>query len=516
MQSFLHAQTLNDGKKLLWNESFVKAVETFKNITAQTNAPEAWYYFGETYFQKGVLDSAKMAFQKGIDAKPEYGLNYIGLAKVYFNGKNIPEGENNISQALKIADDKDIKLIQAVAEAYISGGKDISIKAKPFLDQTIALTKKAKKKDKMNFILLGDMYNAENDGSAAVENYKKAIDIDSSAQAFVSIGKIFEIIKNYGEAEISYNYAIKVDPTYSRAYKGLAELKYALHPPQYDSAIENWKKYIQYSEESPENTKTLINYTYLSKDYKTASDLINNVLQRDPKNKYMLHMLAYSYTQMNDSKDGIPVFGKYFSIAKDSEIILPDYEYYSKLLVDAKQDSLAVIQLRKAVKMDTSRADLHGNIAASCFKMKNFDCVIDEYNIKLKMTGSLTGQEYLFLGEAYYFKNNLINADSAFASLIQAKPDLILGYIWRARMNASIDSTSEKGLAKPFYEKVISMATDTVKYKKDLIDAYHYLGFYYYLQKDECQAKGYYQKVLLIVPDDKASLEAVKKLKCKQ
>jgi tetratricopeptide (TPR) repeat protein len=515
MYSSIQAQSIDDGKKFLTNQSYVKAVETFKTIAAQTNSPEAWYYLGETYFEKGNFDSAKIAFQKGIDVKPGFGLNYAGLAKVLFNLKNESDGEKNVAEALKIADEKDIKLIQSVAEAYISGSKDLSVKAKDLLDQAIALTKKAKKKDKMNFILLGDMYNVENNGSAAVENYKKAIDIDSSAQAFVSIGKIFEIIKNYGEAEISYNYAIKVDPTYSRAYKGLAELKYALRPPQYESAIENWKKYIQYSEESPENTKTLINYIYLSKDYKTAADLINNVLQRDPKNKYMLHMLAYSYTQMNDSKDGIPVFEKYFASAKDSDIIISDYEYYSKLLIDSKQDSLAVLQIKKAVKMDTSRADLHGNIAVSCFKIKNFDCVIDEYNIKLKMTGSLSAQEFLFLGEAYYFKNNLILADSAFASLIVTKPDLILGYIWRARMNASIDSTSEKGLAKPFYEKIITMATDTVKYKKDLVDAYHYLGFYYYLQKDECQAKGYYQKVLYIIPDDKAAIEAVKKLKCK-
>jgi tetratricopeptide (TPR) repeat protein len=514
VSSSIKAQSIDDGKKLLRNESFVKAIETFRTVAVQSNNPEAWYYLGEAYFQKGVPDSAKIAFQKGIDVKPGFGLNYAGLAKVLFNNKNISDGEINITQALKIADDKDVKVIQAVAEAYINGGKDLTPKAKDLLDQAIALTKKAKKKDKMNFILLGDMYNVEYDGSAAVENYKKAIDIDSSAQAFVSIGRIFQKIKNYPEAEISYNQAMKVDSVYSPAYKGLAELKFDLR--QYEPAIENWKIYIQYSEESRENIKTLINYIYLSKDYKTAADMINNVLKSDPQNTYMLHMLAYSYTQINDSKDGIPVFAKYFSIAKDSDILVADYEYYSKLLVDGKQDSLAVIQLQKAVKMDTSRADLHANIAVLCFKMKNWDCVISEYGLKIKMTGSLAGQEYFDLGRAYYFKNSLINADSAFSMLIKTKPDLIIGYIWRARINASLDSTSEKGLARPFYEKVIAMATDTVKYKKDLIDAYHYLGFYFYLQKDECSAKANYQHVLFLAPDDQASLEAVKKLKCKQ
>jgi tetratricopeptide (TPR) repeat protein len=515
LYSSVLAQSIDDGKKLLRNESFIKAVETFRTIAGQSNTPEAWYYLGETYFEKKVFDSAKIAFQKGIEVKPDYGLNYTGLAKVIFSSKNITDGEKNIAEALKIADDKDVKLIQAVSEAYIKGGKDLSVKAKDLLDQAINLTKKAKKKDQMNYILLGDMYNVENNGSAAVENYKKAIDIDSSSQAFVSIGKIFEIIKNYGEAELSYNQAIKVDPAYSRAYKGLAELKYALR--QYEPAIDNWKKYIQYSEDSPENTKTLINYIYLNKDYKAAADMINIVLQHDPNNTYMLHMLAYSYTQMNDYKNGIPIFVKYFSSAKDSEIIIPDYEYYSKLLTDNKQDSVAVIQLQKAVKMDTSRFDLHANIAVLCFKMKNWDCVISEYNSKLQMTGSLGGQEYFDLGRAYYFKGSLIYADSAFSKLIQAKPELIIGYIWRARINAQLDSTSEKGLAKPFYEKVISMAkSDSVKYKKDLIDAYHYLGYYFYLQKDECSAKINYQQVLFLAPDDQASLEAVKKLKCKE
>ncbi len=119
----IQAQSIDDGKKLLRNESFIKAVETFKAIATKSNSPEAWYYLGESYFQKGVLDSAKIAFQKGIEVKADFGLNYAGLAKVLFNLKDITGGEKNIAQALKIADEKDVNLIQAVAEAYINGGK---------------------------------------------------------------------------------------------------------------------------------------------------------------------------------------------------------------------------------------------------------------------------------------------------------------------------------------------------------------------------------------------------------
>jgi tetratricopeptide (TPR) repeat protein len=506
------AQSIDDGKKLLKNESYVKAAATFKSLTIQGNNPEAWYYLGETYFEKGSLDSAKIAYQNGIQSNSDFGLNYAGLAKVFYQGKNIEEGDKNIAEALKIADEKNVRILQAVADAYINGGKEISLKAKEVLDQAIAVTKKNKKKDKMNFILLGDMYNAGNNGSAAVENYKKAIDIDSSAEAFVSIGKIFEVIKNYGEAELSYQQAMKVDPSYSVAYKGMAELQYTLR--QYDKAIENWKKYIDLSENTPENQKRLINYVYKSKDYKSAADLINTFLQADPMNTYMLHMLAYSYTQLNDDKNGIPAFNKYFSVAKDSEIVESDYEYFSTLLKAAKQDSLAIIQLQKAIKMDTTRtAELSGNMAVLYFKLKKWNNVIDAYNTKLKITGNLNAQEYFDLGRAYYLDSNWVNADSAFSKLVQAKPDLIQGYVWRARTNAQLDISSEKGLAKPFYEKVVALGEkDSVKFKNDLLDAYHYLGYYYYLQKDNSAAKSWFQRALGLAPDDPTALEAVKKI----
>ena len=224
-------------------------------------------------------------------------------------------------------------------------------------------------------------------------------------------------------------------------------------------------------------------------------------------------MLAYSYTELNDDKNGIPAFTKYFSVAKDSDIIISDYEYNAKLLSKSGQDSLALIQLQKAAKMDTSRTDLHSNMAVLYFKTKKWDNVITEYNIKLHKTGTVTSQEYFDLGRAYYFNKRYIDADSSFAMVIQAKPDLPTGYLFRARVKASMDSTSEKGLAKPYYEKLLTLIeSDTAKYRKEIVESYSYLGFYSYLQKDIPLAKSYFQKVLVLDPENPQAKEAVKKL----
>lgn len=497
------AQNIEEGKNFLRNENFSKAVQTFQSL----NTPEALFYLGETYFKMEKFDLAKDAYQKGITADNNFGLNYAGLAKVNFRENNAAEAEKNIAEALRIADEKDIPIYQAVADAYINGGKDLAGKAKDILETAIKMTPKKQKKDKRTFILLGDMYMVQNNGSAAVENYKKAVDIDSSAVALVGIGKIFTFIKNYGEAELSFSNAMQVDPNYSVTYKELAELKYALK--QYPEAIDNFKKYIERSENSFENRKRLVNFYYMSKDYKTSVDLINDLLKEDPKNVNLLHLRAYSYSLVGDSLNGIPAFQEFFRVATDKDLVISDYEYYAKLLTASGNDSLAVEQLQKAVLMDTSRCDLFNSISVTYFKMKKWDRVINTLNTKESKCG-LAPQEYFDLGKALYFIKEYTLADTAFAQLIAAKPELSIGYLWRARSNAMLDSTSEKGLAKPYYDQLIPIIqSDTVKYKKDLIESYSYLGYYYYLQNDIPTMKSYWEKVLALDPGNKQAIEAL-------
>lgn len=498
----LFAQNMDEGKKLLKNESFRKAIEIFNKI----NTPEAYYYLGEAYFHLEKYDSAKTAYQNGINADKDFGLNYAGLAKVNFKENNSAEAEKNIAKALEIADDKNIPIHQAVGEAYISSGKDNAMKAKDILEKAIKITPKKEKKDKRTYILLGDMYLTQNDGSKAVENYKRAVDLDSSAVALVGIGKIFSYIRNYGEAELSFNNAIRIDPSYPVAYKELAELKYNLK--QYDQAIEYWKKYMSMTEDSPENERRLATIIYLSKDYKTAAQMITNYLQQDPNNANMQHLLAYSYSLTDDYQNGIPAFQKYFQMAKKEDLVSSDYEYYAKLLTASGNDSLAAEQLQNALNLDSTRTDLYSNLLQTYSKLKKPEMVISL--VQSKKT-PLTALDYFEYGRALYTVKDYTKADSAFASFIALKPELPIGYVWRARSAANLDPETEKGLAKPYYEQALPiLEKDSVKYKKELIEAYSYLGYYYYLQNDIPTMKQNWQKVLDLDPTNQQAIDAIK------
>ena len=100
------------------------------------------------------------------------------------------------------------------------------------------------------------------------------------------------------------------------------------------------------------------------------------------------------------------------------------------------------------------------------------------------------------------------------------QPKLMTGHIWRAKANANLDPDSKLGLAKPFYEKVIEIGTvdsaSSVKYKKELMESYKYLGAYFFLvSKDNANAILNWEKVVAIDPNDQQAIKVLEELKKK-
>jgi tetratricopeptide (TPR) repeat protein len=67
-----------------------------------------------------------------------------------------------------------------------------------------------------------------------------------------------------------------------------------------------------------------------------------------------------------------------------------------------------------------------------------------------------------------------------------------------------MDPTSELGLAQPKFESLVEkVGTETVKYAKELQEAFTYLGYYNLQKKDYPAAKSWYKKLLSLDPSNK-------------
>ena len=106
----------------------------------------------------------------------------------------------------------------------------------------------------------------------------------------------------------------------------------------------------------------------------------------------------------------------------------------------------------------------------------------------------------------------MVEADSALSKLIRMSSNFEPAFKLKASIYSNLDPETDLGLAKPYYEKLIEVANlDPVKYSKDLVDAYNYLGYYFlHKEKKYCEAIENYEKVLAIDPLNKNAIDAIK------
>ncbi|MBN8701744.1 MAG: tetratricopeptide repeat protein [Bacteroidetes bacterium] len=498
--TLMSAQTLQDAIKQSNNEQFETAEKTFTTlIQATPNNGEYFFHFGECYFKQENLVAAESMYKKGIAVNATNPLCYVGLGKVQWYAKNETEAKANFFKAQTLAQNKSAVVNMRVAETYINAENKNLVEAMNLLAQ-------AQKMDNKNaevYLLIGDAYLEQNNGTEAIKNYDKAKEFDkTSAKALLRMGQLYSRAKNYNLALDYYKQATDLEPLYAPAYREKAELYF--RAGKYDDAVAQYKEFLKLNN----NISAQIRYTgflYQAKKYKESIAQGVEVLSKDSSNIYLYRYLGFSYFENGDYPNGLARMENFFKKATpETRIIQQDYEYYGKLLAKTGKDSLGVIALLKAAELDTTKKDIYGDLAAAYLKMKKYPEAISAYNKKIAASPKPTANDNFGLGRAYYYSKEYVNADSAFARITRTNPEYPLGYLWRARANTQLDANNEKWLAKPHYETFIIKVKpeETEKSKKDLTEAYTYMAAYYAKQKDLPNTKAQFQKVLELDPNN--------------
>lgn len=523
-QSNLGADYLNTGELKVAKEIFEKQV-------SQSPA-EAYYYLGEVAYKEGNTAEAKSNYEKGLTASADFVLNNVGLGKLLLK-TNPKEAEDQFSIALK-KDKKDVRVLVAIAEAYYANNMAQKGEAK------LADARKADKKSPLIYLLEGDLKAKTNVGEAA-GSYAQAYNFDPTcAVAYIKSAQVYEAVNPTLAIEMLQK-AVEINPNYTLAYKMLGSI-YS-HNGQYADAIEAYKKYFAQGAYDVSDLTRYAAALYFTKQYDEAKKLINEGISKEPNNFVLNRLLMYSYLQSKDYTDGLAVGDKFFSLDKgDSEYIVQDFMTYGELLSKNNQLDKALLQYEAAVKLDPSKSTVYKEIAMACVEGNQYadaakylqqyvdkaDPAIveatDYFNIGRYsyMAGTAAQKDTVDVDAPVKAKALLQQSDKAFATVSERIPDSYLGYFWRARANAALDPETTEGLAKPYYEKVIEIALskDDGSNNNELIEAYRYLSYYYYLAFDKSKSasdkdavKSYSEKILALDPENgvaKQLLEAVK------
>ena len=506
-----NAQTLQEAIKYTDNEQFETATRAFKSLLkGQPSNGDIYYYLGENYFKNEDADSASYYYKKGIETAPTSPLNYVGQGKLMqFEGK-VTDAKVQFDKALTMGANKNTVVMLKVAEALIKAPQKDLDQASKLLE----VVTKLEPKNPEVYILTGDMFLEKTDGNNAIANYKKAQDLDkSSVKAILRVGQLYSRAKNYTEALDYYRDAAKVDSSFAPAYREQGELYYMAK--QYEKAKTKYKRYLDLAGNNFSAKQRYASFLFLNKEYKESISLFNELQKQDTTKNFVNRLLAYSLYETGDYPNGTIYINRFFNRAaiEKTKIIASDFEYRGKLFSKTGKDSLAIIDLEEALKMDTSKVDLFSDIGAIYLKSKKYDKAVKSYERKLKATNKLNANDYFSMGRAYFFNQDYMNADTCFGTVIKLQNTLPIGYYWRARTSNKLDPDGKLSLAKPYYEKYVELTTDSKKYLKEISEAYEYLGYYYMLQKDNAKAKELWMKLKEIDPNNNKAQKALESIK---
>lgn len=515
------AQTKDESVRKTLNERYESAeTDLLALIALQPTNGDNYFAAGDNYAYWGErMEDAERMYRKGMEVAPANPLNYAGLGRLAHMRNDGVMAMAQFTKAEEIMNlkankiDKGIKQLAylKMAEVMMQGDNKNLEKAILYINNAIPLNDK----NPEAYIQLGDYYSIR-DGmnlSNAIMQYNKALEVDPKyTRALLRKGVLYVKVENYDEGLNYYNEAIALDPTFAPAYREKAELLYKAG--RYPAAIETYSKYLELNNNCRVQQR-YASFVFLTKDYKKAATELQNALTCNPENAFMYRLLAYSYYETGEFAKGIENINKFFDMATANgkpTIIGSDYAYKGKLLSKSGQDSLAIDVLKLAIVNDAEYIDGYSDVAAIYFKQKNYTEAASYYQMKVDKSAVPAPLDFYYLGQARYYSKEYAMSDEAFAQAVVKYPD---ANFWRGRCNNKMEVNPDEplGLAKPYHERFIrAIGEDPKKIeanKKNLLEAYSYLGLLYGKQKNFDCSKAAWTKVLEIDPLHKLGNEVM-------
>lgn len=535
------AQSLDDAKKAIDAEQYQKATGMLKQLIAsKAKDGENYYWLGRVQLLNDDLDSARATFTAGTTADPKNGLNYAGLAQADIQSGNEANAKTNVDKALDLGK-KDYMTYLAAGRAYMAAKKVDTAMIGPLFRKAEELDSKDKAPE--TFIALGDMFVAVKDNTKAYPMYLRALDIDPNLnRVHVQVGKMYKEAYAFAEAEGELKKIIEANPNYGPAYGELGELnmQWSYFDPKNAAAkrteaLAAKKKYMELTDDSFDSKLRYAQFLVYAGDWaQLEKEVANlNAPANSPKEFVVLRMKGYSQIENKNYTEGLKTMDALFARKQDTaRLIGSDYMYLGLAQTNTGADSLAAMNLVKAVQLDSTKADTLANLAkkyydkgASAKDGNAFAKAGELYGVAVKANSKSKdiGTNAYYWGNANYFayayldqakanpsRELLVQADTAYGTLAKLAPEFEAAYLSRARVNKLIDSKDNaaalKGLPVPYYEKYVQLVTVTkpekaANAKRGLVEAYNNLGAYALLT-DVAKAKEYFNKVLAIDPND--------------
>ena len=443
--------------------------------------------------------------------------------------------------------------VDAVKKIISSKPADLDKQMKPFY--------KANKKNAENLVAFGREFLAVKDTANAKEyaNYALQASKNKCAPAFLLLGDIEAISENGGGAAAQYEQAIYVDPKNPDAYYKYANVYRKISPSgavaklnelrqqrpdiavdalagriyymsnEFDKALAAYDK----ADKNKMEERDLSDYAmsaFFKQNYEKALEVAKFGLSKNPRHAAFNRLAFFNSTELKKFDDALMYADALFNKSDSAKFSYYDYTYYGNALIGAKQPQKAIEMYELALKQEdmdnkAKRAGVVKQLSDAYRDMEDFPNAIKHYKDYLASMEKPTANDLAALASLHMqhgatLKDNeqaeaFKMADETYADLAQKYENAIeYATFMRARVNGQMDPDQSKGLAKPYYEKLVELIGPKTELdateKARLKESYHYLISYYFIQKDDkATAKDYAAKMLTIDPENQIAKQVM-------
>ena len=526
MTAFAQGGGYQDGVDYYNAERFEKAKTILEKTLNDLSTDKAvsYFYLGSLELDNNNASAAADFFNKGVQANPAYGYNYVGLGQIALKNGNKSEAERNFKQAFE-SNKKDASLMAAIARAYFN--VDPTTYAKE-IDKYIANAMKvSKNKEAQIYVLKGDMAKGSDIGQAA-GFYEQAIIYDEEGgdinpQAYVKYANLY----NKVNPEFAIGKLVELNqklPNSALAQSELAEKYYDGN--QFTKAAEQYGKYIKNPNHFQGDEQRYSGLLYFGKKYQESLDVANQVLAADPDNEYMQRMVMLNKAALNDYAGAEEAAKKLFAHT-NAKFTATDYTTYGDILGELKRPQEAVEAYTKAYELNPEKnKQILANISSMYTDLEDYQKAA-EFMQKYVDAGDASLNDYFLLSNRY--KNLGVSLPEGSPERAEAANNGI------KYVELAIESAANKG---PLYRNkaTLMMIRDGAEITPDLVEtyqqmlaaydenpenktkyadayksAYNNLANYYLKAGDKEQARAYFEKFLEVDPENEALREYLKK-----
>jgi tetratricopeptide (TPR) repeat protein len=464
----------------------------------------------------------------------------LGAAMATFTTNAVAQNEHQavIDQVTKIIESKAADTESQVKDIFKANKKNADVltaigRAYFNINDTANAQKYAELAVKRNqgfgaaYVLLGDIAVKKDDGGAASQWYQNAIYFDK---------KNPEGYRRYAQINS------KVDPAGSVATLEQLRAERPDYPVDLISA-EIWDK-------AGNLNKALSYYEKVDKgqmeDYQLVSFALDYFLKGEfdksfsvssfgnskfPKNAALNRISFYNLTNLKRYDEALNYANALFNSSENVKISESDHLYYGYAYLGKKDYDNAIAEFQKSIELNTDNAtdksDALKNISTAYQNKSDYTNAANYYDQYLKSLKEISASDYAGLASIYLTQASEVKgaeqtaaykkADQIYSELAEKFPSVKdFATLWRARINSYMDPDMKTYGAKPYYQALAeSLSANAANLdasdKSHLLEAYQYLGFYFYKIDNKTEYTKYWNKVLELDPTNTTAKQVLGK-----